>query len=171
MHQNTHGCLSIDSYMNLTLQLGTKHLYCVHHVVYHEGYQCGHNNNLWANKININVLIFLFIIHTTACFDQSDHLHMVYINIHRLPIWLERIQAVINGFINAACTIPLCLSPWRYKEKMATPERKAFCMLQFAKHESVVSVQWAFRWLVKEWFTICQQHWVLSAVSDNRVPL
>jgi len=28
---------------------------------------------------------------------------------------------------------------------MATLEQKAFCVLQFAKHESVVSVQWAFR--------------------------
>jgi hypothetical protein len=28
---------------------------------------------------------------------------------------------------------------------MATPEQKAFCVLQFAKHESVVSVQRAFR--------------------------
>jgi hypothetical protein len=27
---------------------------------------------------------------------------------------------------------------------MATPEQKAFCVLQFAKHESVVSVQRAF---------------------------
>jgi hypothetical protein len=28
---------------------------------------------------------------------------------------------------------------------MATPEQKAFCVLQFVKHESVVSVQRAFR--------------------------
>jgi hypothetical protein len=28
---------------------------------------------------------------------------------------------------------------------MATPEQKAFCVLQFAKHESVVSVHRAFR--------------------------
>jgi len=28
---------------------------------------------------------------------------------------------------------------------MATPEQKAFCVLHFVKHESVVSVQWAFR--------------------------
>jgi hypothetical protein len=28
---------------------------------------------------------------------------------------------------------------------MATPKQKAFCVLQFAKHESVVSVQRAFR--------------------------
>jgi hypothetical protein len=28
---------------------------------------------------------------------------------------------------------------------MATPEQKAFCVLQFVKHESVVSVQQAFR--------------------------
>jgi hypothetical protein len=37
------------------------------------------------------------------------------------------------------------LGPWRYKEKMATPEQKAFCVLQFAKHESVASVLRAFR--------------------------
>jgi hypothetical protein len=37
------------------------------------------------------------------------------------------------------------LGLWRYKETMATPEQKAFCVLQFAKHESVVSVQRAFR--------------------------
>jgi hypothetical protein len=28
---------------------------------------------------------------------------------------------------------------------MATPEQKVFCVLQFVKHESVVSVQQAFR--------------------------
>jgi hypothetical protein len=31
------------------------------------------------------------------------------------------------------------------QKKMATPEQKAFCVLQFAKYESVVSVQRAFR--------------------------
>jgi hypothetical protein len=36
---------------------------------------------------------------------------------------------------------PFSFGPWHYKEKMATPEQKAFCVLQFAKHESVVSVQ------------------------------
>jgi hypothetical protein len=28
-----------------------------------------------------------------------------------------------------------------FKEKMANPKQKAFCVLQFAKHESVVSLQ------------------------------
>jgi hypothetical protein len=30
---------------------------------------------------------------------------------------------------------------WRNKAIMATPEQKAFCVLQFVKHQSVVSVQ------------------------------
>lgn len=33
----------------------------------------------------------------------------------------------------------------RYVRKMATPDRKVFCVLQFAKSESVISVQCAFR--------------------------
>ena len=46
-----------------------------------------------------------------------------------------------------ACTIPLpsSLSLWRNKAIMATPEQKAFCVLQSVKHESVVSVQRAFQ--------------------------
>jgi hypothetical protein len=39
---------------------------------------------------------------------------------------------------------PSLVSPWRYKDKMATPEQKAFCVLQFAKYESVVSLQRVF---------------------------
>jgi len=35
---------------------------------------------------------------------------------------------------------------WRNKAIMATQEQKAFCVLQFVKHESVVSVQRAFQW-------------------------
>jgi hypothetical protein len=35
-------------------------------------------NNLCVNKINTNVLILIFITHTTACFDQSDHLQATY---------------------------------------------------------------------------------------------
>ena len=34
---------------------------------------------------------------------------------------------------------------WRNKTIMATPEQKAFCVLQIVKHESVVSVQRPFR--------------------------
>jgi hypothetical protein len=32
------------------------------------------------------------------------------------------------------------VGPRRYKDKMATPEQKAFCVLHFAKYESVVPV-------------------------------
>jgi len=39
----------------------------------------------------------------------------------------------------------LSLGLWRNKAIMATPEQ-AFCVLQFVRHESVVSVQRAFRW-------------------------
>jgi hypothetical protein len=37
------------------------------------------------------------------------------------------------------------LGLWRNEAIMATPGQKAFCVLQFVKHESVVSVQRAFR--------------------------
>jgi hypothetical protein len=60
------------------------------------------------------------------------------------PTWNETagIQVLIACVITLAPPPPLSLGPWRYKEKMATPEQKAFCVLQFAKHESV---QRAFR--------------------------
>jgi hypothetical protein len=40
MHQNTYGCLSFDLLREYYYTAGykTNHLYCVHHVVYHEGY-------------------------------------------------------------------------------------------------------------------------------------
>jgi hypothetical protein len=53
------------------------------------------------------------------------------------------VTAGIQVLIACASPLPL-LDPRRYKEKMAIPEQKAFCVLQIAKHESVVSVQWAF---------------------------
>jgi hypothetical protein len=58
------------------------------------------------------------------------------------------------------------LGPWCYKEKMATPEQKEFCMLQFANHESVVSVQQAFRRQFQS-----DPHLPTASVSDNGVPL
>jgi hypothetical protein len=46
-----------------------------------------------------------------------------------------------------ACAIPFPPPPSvrEITKKNATPEQKAFCVLQFEKHESVVSVQWVFR--------------------------
>ena len=51
-----------------------------------------------------------------------------------------------SSFVRMRNHTPLfCLGLWRNKEIMATPEQKASCVLQFVKHESVVSVQRAFR--------------------------
>ena len=62
----------------------------------------------------------------------------------KFPTWNEKAGVQVL----CACAIPLplfSLGLWRNKEIMATPEQKAFCVLQFVKHESVVSVQRAFR--------------------------
>ena len=51
--------------------------------------------------------------------------------------------------VSCSCAIPLplfSLGLWRNTAIMATPEQKAFCVLQFVKNESFVSVQRAFRW-------------------------
>lgn len=59
--------------------------------------------------------------------------------------------AVIQLLIACAIQLPplpplsLSHSPWRCKNKMATPEQKTFCVLLFAKHELVVSLQRTFR--------------------------
>ena len=37
------------------------------------------------------------------------------------------------------------LGVWRYTAITATPEQEAFCVLQFVRHQSIVSVQRAFR--------------------------
>ena len=62
-------------------------------------------------------------------------------------------QHVFKLCAHAQSHSPLChtvmnqsfLDLWCNKVTMATAECKAFCMLQFVKHESVVSVQRAFR--------------------------
>jgi len=47
-----------------------------------------------------------------------------------------------SSFVRMCNPTPLySLGLWRNKAIMATLEQKAFCVLQFAKHESVVSVQ------------------------------
>jgi hypothetical protein len=56
-----------------------------------------------------------------------------------------RKQQVFEFWSHAQSLFPLSLGPWRYKEKMATPEQKAFCVLQIGKCESVFSLQRAFR--------------------------
>ena len=51
-----------------------------------------------------------------------------------------------SSFVRMRNPTPLfSLGLWRNKAIMATLEQKAFCVLQFARHESVVSVQRAFR--------------------------
>jgi hypothetical protein len=51
------------------------------------------------------------------------------------------------SFVHMCNLTPLfSLGQWRNRAIMATPEQKAFCVLQFVKHESIVSVQRAFRW-------------------------
>ena len=51
-----------------------------------------------------------------------------------------------SSFVRTHNPTPLfSLGLWRYKAIMATLEQKVFCVLQFVKHESVVSVQRAFR--------------------------
>jgi transposase len=73
--------------------------------------------------------------------------HNGFGNAHRrmLPTWIEIASIPIcDRMLNP--TLPLSFGPWRYKEKMATPEQKAFRVLQFAKVEVVVSLQQAFRW-------------------------
>jgi hypothetical protein len=55
---------------------------------------------------------------------------------------------------------------------MATPEQKVFHVLQFVKHESVVSVQQAFwRQLNSDPPSSNSIKALVSAVSDNGVPL
>jgi hypothetical protein len=54
-------------------------------------------------------------------------------------------QEVFKSWLYVQSHSLLFLGPWCYKEGMTTPEQKPFCVLQFAKHESVVSVQRAFR--------------------------
>jgi len=79
--------------------------------------------------------------------------------------WLEQFQSAITAFKthaevshmerNSRCSdfVRMRNPPplfshglWRNRAIMATPEQKAFCVLRFVKHESVVSVQRAFRW-------------------------
>ena len=51
-----------------------------------------------------------------------------------------------SSFVRMRNPTPLfSLGLCRNKAIMATPEQKAFCVLQFVKHESAVSVQRAFR--------------------------
>jgi hypothetical protein len=57
------------------------------------------------------------------------------------PTWNETTCIEVLTVCAIALTPSLSLGPWRYKEKMATPEQK----LQFAKHESVASVLRGFR--------------------------
>jgi hypothetical protein len=57
----------------------------------------------------------------------------------------ETKQQVFKFWSYAQSHYSLSLGPSRYKDKMATRDQKAFWVLQFAKHESVVSVQGAFR--------------------------
>jgi hypothetical protein len=74
---------------------------------------------------------------------SSDHIGFGNARRSMFSIWNE--TASIQVLI--ACTMPSpSLSPSvTLQKKMATPELKAFCVLQFVKHESVVSVQRAFR--------------------------
>ena len=63
--------------------------------------------------------------------------------INKFPTWNETAGVQVL----CACAIPLptsTLGLWRNKAIMATLEEKAFCVLLFAKHETVVSVQRAF---------------------------
>jgi hypothetical protein len=71
--------------------------------------------------------------------------HNTFENVRRSKflIWNEKIG--IQVLITCAIPLPLSLGQWRYKENLATPEQKAFCVLQFAKNESVVSLQQASR--------------------------
>ena len=51
-----------------------------------------------------------------------------------------------SSFVRMRNPTPLfSLGLWRNKTIMATPGQRAFCVLQIVKHESVVSVQRAFR--------------------------
>jgi hypothetical protein len=51
-----------------------------------------------------------------------------------------------STFVRMRIPTPLfSLGLWRNKAIMATPEQKAFCVLQFVNQDSVVSIQRAFR--------------------------
>ena len=64
--------------------------------------------------------------------------------ISKLP-HMER-NSRCSSFVRMRNPTPLfSLGLWRRKATMATLEQKAFCVLQFAKNESFVSVQRAFR--------------------------
>jgi hypothetical protein len=44
---------------------------------------------------------------------------------------MER-NSMCSSFDRMRNPTPLSLDPWRKKDKIATPEQKAFCVLQFA---------------------------------------
>jgi len=87
-----------------------------------------------------------------------------------------------SSFVRMRNPTPLfSLGLWRNKTIMATLEEKAFCVLQFAKHESVVSVQRAFRRQfnndppspnsIRRWYQQFRQRgaFVKKKVQDGRV--
>jgi hypothetical protein len=90
---------------------------------------CWAFNERWNNKFNYKVAsCWLFLLrHAAVSFPHGTK------------------QQVFN-FIRMRSPTPLfSLGLWRNKAIMATPEQKAFCVLQFVKDESVVSVKRAFR--------------------------
>ena len=72
--------------------------------------------------------------------------HHGYQNAHRSKFPHMERNSRCSSFVRMRNPTPLfSLGLWRNKAIMATPEQKAFCVLQFVKHESVVSVQRAFQ--------------------------
>jgi hypothetical protein len=61
---------------------------------------------------------------------------------NKVPTWNETAG---SRFVHMHNPTPLfSLGLWCNTAIMVTPEQKVFCVLQFVKHESVISVQWAF---------------------------
>jgi hypothetical protein len=60
--------------------------------------------------------------------------HNGFGNARRTVSHMER-NSRYSSFDRMRNPTPPPLGPWRYKKKMATPEQKAFYVLQFAKHE------------------------------------